>query len=73
MYYTYLIEHWIDETERSRDRFDKDRPWLIGKDSICTECSEKDAGRTLYKLISQCESVTNVKIVKHENIRKTRQ
>lgn len=61
MYCTYLIEHWIDGTERSRDGFDKDRPWLIGKTSVCTECSEKDVGRTLYKLISQCESVTNVK------------
>ena len=67
--YTYLIEHWIDETEATRDGFDRNRPWLIGKTSVCTECGEKDVGRTLYKLISQCEPVTDIKIREYGHTR----
>lgn len=67
--YTYLIEHWIDMAETARDGFDRNRPWLIGKTSVCTECSERDVGRTLYKLISQCEPVTDIKIREYGHTR----
>lgn len=57
---SYIVEQWIEGTERSRDGFPSD-PWKIGKTPVHIEYPDCDAGRMIYCIISQCGIISNVK------------
>lgn len=60
---TYLIEYWDNILDPTRDGYDITRPWLMARSCTCIECDKKNAGDTLYTLISKCMPVTNAKVL----------